>query len=161
MSQPAATRSRRGQPTTAGEWFTSSPVSVTVTPPNHAPVVNLTSPQVNASYIAPASVALAATAADSDGTLSRVEFYAGNVLLATATAAPYTATWSVSVAGSYAIAAKAFDNLGASTVSDSVTVAVGDGVTYLHNDFAGNPIAATDSSGAVIWKENFRPYGTG
>ena len=63
-----------------GGVVTSSPVSVTVTPPNHAPVVNLTSPQANASYIAPASVALAATAADSDGTLSRVEFYAGNVL---------------------------------------------------------------------------------
>ena len=142
-----------------GGVVTSSPVNVTVTPPNHAPVVNLTSPQANASYIAPASVALAATAADSDGTLSRVEFYAGNVLVATATTAPYTATWAVSAAGSYAITAKAFDNLGASTVSGSVTVTVGDGVTYLHNDFAGNPIAATDSSGAVIWKENFRPYG--
>ena len=104
-------------------------------------------------------MALAATAADSDGTLSRVEFYAGNVLVATATTAPYTAMWPVSVAGSYAITAKAFDNLGASTVSGSVTVTVGDGVTYLHNDFAGSPIAATDGSGAVIWKENFLPYG--
>jgi RHS repeat-associated protein len=32
-------------------------------------------------------------------------------------------------------------------------------ISGLHNDFAGNPIAATDASGAIIWKENFRPYG--
>lgn len=137
----------------------SSPVTVTVTRPNNSPAVNLTSPQVNASYIAPASVALSATATDSDGMVTRVEFYAGNVLVATATTAPCTATWAVSTPGSYSISAKAFDDLGASTVSSAVKVTVGDGVTYLHNDFPGNPIAATDTSGAVIWKENFRPYG--
>ncbi len=32
-------------------------------------------------------------------------------------------------------------------------------VTYFHNDPTGTPILATDSSGAVIWKENYRPYG--
>ncbi len=32
-------------------------------------------------------------------------------------------------------------------------------VTYFHNDPTGTPILATDSSGAVVWKENYRPYG--
>ena len=32
-------------------------------------------------------------------------------------------------------------------------------VTYLHTDMAGSPIAATDSAGNVIWRENYRPYG--
>ncbi len=32
-------------------------------------------------------------------------------------------------------------------------------VTYFHNDPAGNPIAAMDATGAVIWKENYLPYG--
>ena len=32
-------------------------------------------------------------------------------------------------------------------------------VTYYHADLLGSPIAATNSSGQVIWRENYRPYG--
>lgn len=32
-------------------------------------------------------------------------------------------------------------------------------VTYYHNDLAGNPVAATNQQGAVIWRESYRPYG--
>lgn len=32
-------------------------------------------------------------------------------------------------------------------------------VTYFHNDAAGTPWLATDQSGAVLWKENYLPYG--
>jgi RHS repeat-associated protein len=32
-------------------------------------------------------------------------------------------------------------------------------VTYYHNDLAGNPVAATNSQGQVIWRESYRPYG--
>ncbi|WP_413889575.1 RHS domain-containing protein [Candidatus Aalborgicola defluviihabitans] len=32
-------------------------------------------------------------------------------------------------------------------------------VTYFHNDISGSPMLATDASGAVVWKENYRPYG--
>jgi RHS repeat-associated protein len=32
-------------------------------------------------------------------------------------------------------------------------------VTYYHNDAAGSPMVATDASGAVVWKETYRPYG--
>lgn len=31
--------------------------------------------------------------------------------------------------------------------------------TYFHNDLAGSPVAATDSSGQVLWRESYRPYG--
>lgn len=33
-------------------------------------------------------------------------------------------------------------------------------VTYLHNDVSGSPVMATDASGNVVWKENYRPYGS-
>lgn len=33
-------------------------------------------------------------------------------------------------------------------------------VTYFHNDPSGSPLMATDASGAVLWKENYRPYGS-
>lgn len=32
-------------------------------------------------------------------------------------------------------------------------------VTYFHNDLSGNPVAASNSTGQVIWRESFRPYG--
>ena len=32
-------------------------------------------------------------------------------------------------------------------------------VTYFHNDIAGTPMAATDASGNLLWKESYRPYG--
>lgn len=35
----------------------------------------------------------------------------------------------------------------------------GETVTYYHNDVAGTPLVATDLSGKVVWKENYRPYG--
>src|SRR6266545_6301868 len=32
-------------------------------------------------------------------------------------------------------------------------------IVYYHNDLAGSPIAATDQSGNVLWKESYAPYG--
>ena len=51
--------------------------------------MTLTSPTSGATYTAPASIALAATASDSDGTVARVDFYAGSTLLGSDTAAPF------------------------------------------------------------------------
>jgi RHS repeat-associated protein len=32
-------------------------------------------------------------------------------------------------------------------------------ITYFHNDISGSPVAATDESGRLLWKESYRPYG--
>ncbi len=32
-------------------------------------------------------------------------------------------------------------------------------VTYLHTDVLGSPVAATDQSGNVLWREDYNPYG--
>ncbi len=37
--------------------------------------------------------------------------------------------------------------------------AIADTVTYFHNDISGSPLAATDASGNLLWKENYKPYG--
>src|SRR5205823_3666506 len=60
-------------------------------PGNQAPVVTLANPTNGASFVAPGIVNLSATAGDADGTVSRVDFFAGTTLVATATnAAPGT-----------------------------------------------------------------------
>jgi RHS repeat-associated protein len=41
----------------------------------------------------------------------------------------------------------------------SMTAQALETITYLHTDFAGTPLAATDPNGNLLWKENYRPYG--
>jgi hypothetical protein len=55
---------------------------------NAAPTVGITSPANGASFTAPASIAIAANAADSDGSVSAVEFRNGATLLGTDTPHP-------------------------------------------------------------------------
>jgi len=91
---------------------------------NVAPTVSLTSPVSGASFTAPASIVLTAAAADSDGSIAKVEFYQGTTLLGIATTSPYSYTWTGVAAGTYTITAKATDNAGAVTTSAAVSVTV-------------------------------------
>src|SRR5438105_2876411 len=93
-------------------------------PPNKAPTVNLTAPVNGATFGAPATISITANAIDSDGTISRVEFYQGTTSIGTRTAAPYVVTWSGVAAGTYSLTAQAVDNLGASKTSTAVAITV-------------------------------------
>ena len=96
---------------------------------NHPPTVSLTAPTNGATYIAPASIPLAATASDVDGPVGRVDFYAGSTLLGSDWTPPFAYTWSAAAAGSYGITAVARDNSGGATTSAvrTVTVSAGSG----------------------------------
>ncbi len=101
----------------------SAAVPVTIVG-NAPPTVTLTSPTGGAQFTAPATIALAATATDSDGSVAKVEFFAGATKVGTATAAPFTASWSNVNAGSYTLTAVATDNIGATTTSAAVAISV-------------------------------------
>ena len=77
-----------------------------------------------APFIAPASIGLAATASDTDGTIAQVTFFNGATPLTTDTSAPYAFTWNGVAAGSYSLTAVAQDNAGATTTSAAQTVTV-------------------------------------
>jgi hypothetical protein len=90
---------------------------------NQAPTVMLTAPADGATFTAPATITLSATASDPEGRLARVDFYSGATLLASDTAAPYAFTWSSVAAGTYLLNAVAIDADGGSATSTvSVTV---------------------------------------
>ena len=91
---------------------------------NDYPTVSITSPATGSSYAEPASVTIQATAADADGSVTKVEFYYGTTKLGEDASAPYSYTWASVAAGSYTIVAKATDNAGAVTTSSSVTISV-------------------------------------
>lgn len=97
---------------------------VTPPPPNVPPTVAITSPANGATYVAPATITINANAADSDGSVTRVDFYQGTTLLGTSFAAPYSYNWVGAPAGVYSLTAKATDNLSAVTTSAPVSVTV-------------------------------------
>ena len=96
----------------------------TTPPANVDPTVTLTSPTANSTFTSGTSVTLNATAADTDGTVSKVEFYSGSTKLGEDTTTPYSYTWSNVAAGSYSLTAKTTDNDGAVTTSAAVPVTV-------------------------------------
>ncbi len=97
---------------------------VSVKAPNEAPVVRISSPDINSTFAAPASVVITATATDADGTVSKVEFYNGGTLLGTDATSPYNFTWNNVAEGVYNIITKATDNKGFVTISDAVEISV-------------------------------------
>jgi hypothetical protein len=101
------------------------------TGPNTAPTVSLTAPAANATFTAPATVPLAATAADADGTVAKVDFYVDTQLVATDTTAPYQGSWTNVPVGQYSLSARATDNRGAVTASAAVPIRVLAGPTVL------------------------------
>ena len=101
---------------------TSSAVTITVDTP---PTCSITSPANNATYTAPASVAISATATASSGhTISSVAFYEGSTLLGTVTTSPYNYTWSNVPASDYALTVVATDNSGVATTSSAINITV-------------------------------------
>ena len=91
---------------------------------NQPPSVALTSPANGATFTAGANITLSANASDSDGTVSKVEFFNGSASLGAKTTTPYSVTWSNVPAGSYTLKAVATDNGGLSTTSSTVSITV-------------------------------------
>ena len=108
-----------------GGTRTSATVNVAVNPAgNQLPTVSITAPSNGATFTAQASISLAATASDPDGTISRVDFYAGSQIIGTDTSSPYTASWNNVSAGTYSLTAIATDNSGGTRTSVAVSVTV-------------------------------------
>jgi phosphatidylserine/phosphatidylglycerophosphate/cardiolipin synthase-like enzyme len=137
-------------------------------PPNQPPSVAITSPAAGAAFTAPATIALAAAASDSDGTIARVDFYANATLLGSDSSAPYQLSWMNVPAGSYTLKAVATDDKGTAATSATVAITVGDAppppglpAGWAHADIGAVPIAgdaketggtfSVTGSGADVW----------
>jgi len=132
---------------------------------NQLPTVSITTPANGATYTAPGNVTITATATDTDGTISKVEFYNGTTLLNSDNTSPYSYTWTGVAAGTYTLTTKAYDNSGAVVTSPSVSITVNSSGTCT----AAMWNATTPYSGGAIvqyggikykanwWTQNNRP----
>src|ERR1035441_4866092 len=86
-----------GQRTGGFSWQRSTPASADM-----PPTVAITSPTNGASFTAPANVPITATANESDGSVTNVQFFDGATSLGNDTTSPYSVTASLA-AGSHAL----------------------------------------------------------
>ncbi len=115
-----------GDPSVSAADFYFDDVYYSLTTPviNAPPTVSITSPSNNSTFAPASSILINATAADSDGSVSQVDFYNGSTLLGTDNTAPYSFNWTNVPAGNYVLTAKATDNTAAVTTSSAVNVNV-------------------------------------
>jgi glucose/arabinose dehydrogenase len=96
---------------------------INYTPPNSPPSVSIISPVDAATLVSPADVTIQAAAADSDGSIAKVEFFDDANSLGVVSASPYRKAVTL-YSGTHPLTAVATDNTGATTTSIAVTVAV-------------------------------------
>jgi uncharacterized repeat protein (TIGR02059 family) len=92
---------------------------------NKPPVIKISNPRKGNKFDYPASITIDAVASDSDGTITKVEFFSGTEKISEVTAEPFTYTWKDVKTGNYIITAVATDNLNATTTSLPVEFEVG------------------------------------
>ena len=151
--------------------FTNVAVSLPASGGNKPPAVSIASPSSGATYAAPASMVMTASASDSDGTVSRVELYQGSTLLKSDTTVPYSVALSGLAAGTYQLTAVARDDDGATTTSTAVTITVTSGTNQPPSVSVSSPASgasftapanisiqagASDSDGRVARVEFYR-----
>lgn len=111
-----------------GAQTTAAPTNISVSAVNNLPNVSMTSPLNNSTFAVGSNIGLTATASDPDGSINKVEFFYGSILVGTATTPisgnSYAITWSNVPTGSYAVTAKATDNAGGVGTSAPINVSV-------------------------------------
>jgi hypothetical protein len=91
---------------------------------NVAPSIRILSPTNDATFGQPVDITITTEVADSDGAVTKVEFYAGQTKLGETGAWPFEFTWMDVPFGSHVLTARATDNRLAAAVSDPVLITV-------------------------------------
>lgn len=133
-----------------------------VVPTNAPPAIAITNPPNAGTFSAPTTLAIAAQAADPDGSVVSVSFYIGQGLVATVTAPPFATSVNLPAApGTLTLTAVATDNLGLSATSAPVAITVTSAqpvplpaASHLKLWLRADAGIVTNSSGGVIaWND--------
>jgi hypothetical protein len=109
----------------SGNSATVNQVVIVTVKPNQLPFVTITSPAHDTTYPTGSVVNIQAQATDADGSIAKVEFFYNGIKLGEDTTAPYDYSTGTGVeAGVYHVIAKATDNKGAVSASDTVTITI-------------------------------------
>lgn len=107
-----------------GEIVSHERVNTALDGSNSAPSVSIEQPADTDAFSLGDAIPIVATAADSDGSVTEVAFYAGSQQLGAVSAAPWQWTWTNAPEGTHALTAQATDNDGATTQSSPISITV-------------------------------------
>jgi hypothetical protein len=134
-------------------WFASGYTPGASYIGNEPPLVSVTNPTDGTFYVAPANVPIGATASDSDGSITKVEFFADGTEIGESATAPYGFVWTNPPVGTHLLVARATDNQSATSDSPPITIVVGSTAGDSDNDgmsdaweAANNLIVGVDDS---------------
>ncbi len=122
--------------------------------PNLPPTVSISSPSNAAAIITGTNLNITATAADSDGTVTGVEFFVDGNSIGVDATSPYSASYTA-VLGSHTITAKATDNKSDFTISSGVAITVANNqaptvsVSAASSAIVGDVVAISATAGDV------------
>ncbi|WP_298492652.1 glycosyl hydrolase [uncultured Algibacter sp.] len=91
---------------------------------NTNPTVSITAPANNATFKEGENISITASASDLDGTISLVEFFDGATKLGEDSTEPYSYIWNNASIGAHQITAKAIDDVGGESNSQTVNISV-------------------------------------
>jgi hypothetical protein len=110
----------------AGKTMSSVPTSIYIIAPDGAIDVSLDRPRTGETFAVDAPIPLRATASSAGGSIDRVEFVDGTVIVATLVEPPFETTWLRPSIGIHAISARAYDDLGFAAASSAAYVETAD-----------------------------------
>ncbi len=122
---------------------------------NSNPSISINSPTNSTSFAEGAAIDISAAASDLDGTVDKVEFFAGDTKIGEDTSEPFTFSWTDAPAGTHQLTAKATDNEGSVTTSQAVEITVNEVVSCVITDSE-----AQQGSFSVGYKATFETVGT-
>lgn len=103
---------------------TTYTANFTLVPPNQGPTVSISAPAGGSTMTQNVAVAVRATAADADGTVTQLQFLDGTTPIGTDTSSPYEISWTPTTLGSHSLTARATDDDLAVTTSAAVVITV-------------------------------------
>ena len=116
---------------------------------NPPPTISITAPVRGATFTAPSSITVAASASDSNGTVSSVQFFANGVSLGTDTTSPYSVSWNQPPPGAYTITAVATDSGGAQGQATPVNITVNAASTQLPAPWVSIDVGNVGAAGSA------------
>ncbi len=149
-----------GDPEGTGKGFAGAQVAnpgvATSQPVRRAPQVAITAPVTGLTAETPYSGLVQASAKANAGTIVKVEILNGADLLGTLTSTPYELSFSLAHPGQYTLTARATDYLGASAVSDPVSLTLKEAVVEPPLSFTG--ITSLEDAVTISWTGGTGPY---
>jgi hypothetical protein len=121
---------------------------------NALPTISLITPEANATFTEGDPVSITANASDFDGTIQQVSFFQNDILISTDVSAPYAAAWNPT-AGNYVLTAKATDNDGGISTSQTVNVTIAPVMICI-----GTSKDASDGTFSIGYKSTFETVGS-